>query len=101
MFQATTLRELQALHPDITHMIADDHTMAILRWLGPNITADDFFDHGDFNMMTLAEHTIVQCPLLDADDESVWATDSGGVWDAAYIYTCWVESDEGDDGEES
>jgi hypothetical protein len=90
-----TMYDVQQAHPDTRHMFRDPQVANLLRWMGRNLTAEDFADGDDYNMTAIAEATIWDCPELDEDDPAVWESDSGGVWDAAYIYSLWaVMSDE-------
>lgn len=82
------LRQLRIEHPDTIHMLNDPDALAILQWMLANLDASEWVSE---DMTLIAEHTINECSAIDADDPSVWQSDSGGVWDAAYCYSLMIE----------
>ena len=86
-----TITQLINAHSDMRHMLTDE-VRPIISWMAQNLFFQDCVDsHGEVCMTTIAETTITECPLLDENDPSVWESDSGGVWDASYIFGIWME----------
>lgn len=84
--------QLAASGADVREMLSNKATEEIFIWMAKNTWIADFLDlQEEVEVTSLAEHAICQCPLIDPDDESVWDTESGGAWDAAFIYSRWVE----------
>lgn len=86
-----TITQLINRHPEM-HLMMTADVMSIISWMKKNLPFQDCVDiYGEVCMTTIAETTITECPLIDENDLSIWETDSGGIWDAVYIFGTWME----------
>jgi len=73
-------------------MLQDDEVAGVWAWALATLDPLEFYDAVDGTSATnVAETMIMDCPLLDAEDTELWEADSGGPWDAGYIYALWCD----------